>query len=186
MKEVRAVVLGLFVVILVAIAVAFWRRPAREFKRVGSYHVEIEKSEGGSKKHVSFTVPITFVARIASMIPISDIGGGIKNDWGSGDVTPRDILDAADRSAPGKPGEITHDRTKIEVTTEGTAIEIVAKDDWDRNVRVRVPRALVESLSGEKRVAPRDILKKLDEMGPGDVIVIRDHDNQVTITAQPK
>jgi len=34
MKEVRAVVLGLLVVVLAAIALAFWRRPAPEFKRI--------------------------------------------------------------------------------------------------------------------------------------------------------
>ncbi len=186
MKETRAVVLGLFVIAIVAIGIAFWRRPAREFKHVRGYKVEIEKSEGGSTKHISFTVPMTLVARIASMIPFSDVGANVRNDWDNGNVTPADILDAADRSAPGKPGEITKDHTKIEVTTEGSALEIAVHDDWDRNVRVRVPRALVESLSGQKRVSPRDILRRLDEMGPGDIVVIRDRNDQVTITAQAR
>lgn len=186
MREVRAVVLGLFVVLLVAVGVAYWRRPARELKHVKGYRVEIEKSQGSSKKHVSFTVPITFVARIASMIPISDIGADLKTKWGEGELTARDILDAADQSSAGKPTVLTRDHSKIEVTADGSAIEVLVKDDWDKTVRVRVPRTLIEGLSGEKRVSPRDILKKLDEMGPGDVIVIRDRDDQVTITAEPK
>lgn len=186
MKETRAVVLGLFIVLLVAIGVAYWRRPSRELTHVKGYRVEIEKSEGGSKKHISFTVPMTFVARIATMVPFADIGSGARTGWSEENVTARDILDAAGQSAPGKPGLIERDRTRIEVTAEGSSIEIFVKDDWDRNIRVRVPRALLESLSGEKRISPREILRRLDEMGPGDVVAIRDHDNQVTITAEPK
>ncbi len=45
MKEVRAVVVGLVIVLLVALFVAFWRRPARELKRVSGYRIEIEKSD---------------------------------------------------------------------------------------------------------------------------------------------
>ena len=186
MKETRAIVLGVLIIVLVAIAVAVWRRPAHEYKHVRGYHVEIEKSEGGSSKHVSFTVPMTLVARIATMVPFTDLGSDFRSDWANGDITPHDILDAADRSSPGKPGEITRDHTRIQVSTEGSAIDIQIRDDWDRNVRIRVPRALVESLSGQKRLSPRDILHKLDEMGPGDVVVIKDRDDQVTITAQAR
>jgi hypothetical protein len=183
MKEVRAVVVGLVIVVLVALFVAFWRRPARELKRVSGYRIEIEKSEGGSRKHVSFTVPITLVARIASFVPFADIGADARNNWSGGEVTPHDILIAADESAPGKPGVISKGNAKIEVASEGSALEIVARDDWGKTVRLRVPRSLVESLSGEKRLSPRDLLRKLDELGPGDVVVIRDRDDQVTITA---
>ncbi|HMF09403.1 MAG TPA: hypothetical protein VKJ00_09735 [Thermoanaerobaculia bacterium] len=186
MKETRAIVLGVLVVIVVAVAVAVWRRPAREFKRVRGYHVEIQKTENGSSKHLSFTVPMTLVARIATMIPFTDLGGDFRNDLEHGDITAHDILDAADRSTPGKPGEITRDHTRIQVGAEGSALDIQIHDDWDRNVRIRVPRALVESLSGQKGLSPRDILQKLDEMGPGDVVVIKDRDDQVTITAQAR
>jgi hypothetical protein len=183
MKEVRAVVVALLILVVIAIAVAFWRRPARELTRVRGYRVEIEKNEGGSRKHVSFTVPITLVARIASFVPFADIGADARTSWNDGDVTPRDILNAADQSSPGKPGVISRGHSRIEVSAEGAAVEIVARDDWDKTVRVRVPRSLVESLSGQKRLSPRDLLRKLDELGPGDVVVIRDRDDQVTITA---
>jgi len=183
MKEVRAVVLGLLIVLIGAILVAYWRRPARDLKRVSGYRVEIEKSEGGSRKHVSFTVPMTLVARIATFVPFTDIGADARSNWNDADVTPKDILTAADQSSPGKPGIVSKSHNKIEVSQDGQAIEIVIRDDWDKTVRLRVPRALVESLSGEKRISPRDLLKKLDELGPGDVVVIRDRDDQVTITA---
>ena len=187
MKEVRAVVLGLLVVVLVTVAIAVWRRPARELKRVGGFKVEIQKSNGDSRRrHISFHVPITLVARVASLVPFSDVGGSFRTDWSNGDLTAKDILDAAGRSEPGKPGEIKREHERIEVSSEGAALEIVVKDDWDKTVRLRVPRALIESLSSEKRISPREILRRLDELGPGDVVVIRDRDDQVTITAEPR
>ena len=101
-------------------------------------------------------------------------------------ATSRDILEAAARSVPGQPGEIKRDRATISVTAEGSALEIVVKDEWDRTVRVRVPRSLVESLSSDKRISPREILRRLDELGPGDIVAIRDRDDEVTITAEPR
>ena len=117
---------------------------------------------------------------------MADLGGGFRADWEDRNVTARDILDAAGKSAPGQPGVIQRDRARIEVTAEGSAVEIVVKDEWDKTVRVRVPRALVESLSSEKRISPHEILRRLDELGPGDIVVIRDRDDEVTITAEPK
>ena len=186
MREVRAVVMGLLVVVLVALALAFWRRPARELRHIRGYRVEIRKSEGDSRRRVSFTVPISLVARIASLAPVADIGGDLKADWGDGEITARDLLDAADRSAPGKPGMISRGHTRIEVTLEGSALEILAKDDWDKTIRLRVPRALIESFSRDRRISPQEILRRLDELGPGEVVVIRDHDDEVTITAEGK
>lgn len=184
MKEVRAVVIGVLVIVLVAIALAVWRRPAREFHHVRGYRVDIQKSEGGRRKHVSFTVPMALIARIATFVPLGDWHS--RNDWGDSNLTARDILDAADKSAPGQPGVIVHDRNRIEVTGQGAAVEILVKDEWGKTVRVRVPRALIESVSGEKRVTPHDILKRLDELGPGDIVVIRDGEDEVTITAEGK
>jgi hypothetical protein len=186
MKELRAIVLGLFVLVLVAMGLALWHRPAKEFRHIRGYRVEIQKSEDGKRHHVSLRLPIGLVARIVSLAPISDFGGDWRTDWGAGEVTPRNILDAAAKSAPGQPGVITHDHDRIEVTADGAALEIVIKDAWDRTVRVRVPRALIESLSEEKRVSARDILRRLDELGPGDIVVIRDRDSEVTITAEAR
>lgn len=180
MREVRAVVVGLLVVVLVAVAIAVWRRPARELKHLRGFRVEIQKSEGGSRKHISFHVPIAFVARVASFVPMANWG----RNMGDSDVTAQDILDAAGKSAPGKPGEIVRDHNRIDVTAEGSALDISVKDDWDRTVQVRVPRSLVESLSSDKLISPREILRKLDELGPGDVVVVRDRDSEVTITAE--
>lgn len=183
MKEVRAIVIGLLVLVVVAIGLALWRRPTREFRHVRGYRVEIRKSEGDSRRRVSFTVPISLVARIASLAPMAHIGD-LKADWGEGEVTARDILDAAAKSAPGRPGVISRDHGRIEVTADGSALDIVIKDDWDKTVRLRVPRALVESLSGERSISPREVLHRLDELGPGDVVVIRDGHDEVTITAE--
>jgi hypothetical protein len=188
MREVRAVVLGLLVVLLIAMAFNFWNRPGREFHRIRGYRVEISKNNdgGGGRKHVAFTVPMSALARIASLAPVSDIGGNAKADWGDARVTARDILDAADRSRPGEPVVLEKDHNKIAVQADGAAIEIQVTDDWNKNVRVRLPRSLVESFSSESRISPRDILKRLDDLGPGEVVVVKDRDQEVTITAQGK
>ena len=185
MKEIRAVVIGLVVVLLAAMAIGYWRRPGREFRRVRGYRVEISKNDGGSRRHVSFTVPMSLVARIATLAPVTDIGGG-RGDWNDSNVTARDILEAAKQSAPGHPGVISRDHNRLEVTADGPTLEIVAKDDWDKVVRIRVPRSLVEAFNGDARISPRDVLHKLDDMGPGDVVSIHDRDADVTITAQAR
>jgi len=186
MKEVRAIVLGLLVLVIIAIGISIWRRPARELKHLSGFRVEVTKNEGGSRKHVSFHIPISVVARAASFIPISDFGGDWTRDWSDGDITARDILDAADKSSPGKPSEIERGRKRIEVLADGAAIEVTVKDEWGKAVRIRVPRSLVESLSSERHISPREILRRLDELGPGEMVVIHDRDDEVTITAEPR
>jgi hypothetical protein len=49
-----------------------------------------------------------------------------------------------------------------------------------------VPRAIVESFSGDRQISPKEILEKIDELGPGDVVIVRDGDKEVTITAEPR
>jgi len=188
MREVRAVVLGLFVVLLLAMGLNFWNRPGREYHRIRGYRVEISKNDdkGSGRRHVAFTVPMSALARISSLSPVSDFGGNAKADWGDASVTARDILDAADRSRPGEPGVIERDHNKIAVQADGAAIEIHVTDDWNKSVKVRLPRSIVESFSSDSRISPRDILKRLDELGPGEVIVVKDRDEEVTITAQGK
>jgi hypothetical protein len=51
---------------------------------------------------------------------------------------------------------------------------------------VRLPRALIEGLTGHHRLSIEDVLKRLDELGPGDVVKVQDGDDQVTITAEAK
>jgi len=186
MKETRAIVLGLLVVVLVATGIAIWRRPSRELRNVKSYRVDVQKTEGESRRRLSFSVPVSLVARIASLAPIKDFGGDFHADWGDGDVSPRDILEAARQSQPGKPGILERDGNRIEVGSEGAALNILVKDDWGKEIRVRLPRALVETVSERRNLSFRDILRRLDELGPGDVVQIRDDDSEVTITAQPR
>ena len=186
MREIRAVVIGLLVVVLVAVALAFWRRPAPEFSHVKAYHVEVKERDGDSTRRASFTIPTNLIARLARFVPIDRIGGELRVDWKRGDVTPKEILDAAAESAPGKPGVIKRDDYSIEVTADGVALEITVKDNWDKTVRIRLPRAIVESFSGSGPITTRDLLKRLDELGPGDVVVVKDRDKEVTITAQAR
>lgn len=185
-KEVRAVVLGLFVVVIAALALSFWRRPAAEFRRIRGFRVEVKKTDGGETRTVSFNVPVSLLAHLARLAHLESLGGDIRTDWGKGDVTPDQILGAADESAPGKPGVIKKDDSTIEVTADGAALVIDVKDEWDKNVHIRLPRTLVEALAGDHAISTREILRRLDELGPGDVVTIKDRDSEVTITAQPR
>lgn len=186
MKEIRAVVLGLFVVLLAALVLAWWRRPAAEFSHVRAYRVEVREREGDSTRSASFTVPTNLIARIAKLAPIDSIGGNLRADWRRGDVTPKEILEAAAESAPGKPGLIQRDDYSIEVQPDGVALDLTIRDRWDKSVRIRLPRAIVESFGGKGPITTRDILKRLDELGPGDVVVVKDRDKEVTITAEAR
>ena len=186
MKEIRAVVVGLVVVLLVGMAWSYWQRPAREFHKVGGYRVEIEKTEDGRHKHVSFSIPMVSLARLASWIPVKDIGGNWDSDWGNGEITGKDILDAASKSSPGNPGVIERNGNRIEVTADGFALDIEVKDNWGKHVKVRLPRAVVEGFSDHHSISIHDVLKHLDELGPGDVVKVQDGDNEVTITAEAK
>src|SRR5512144_2440865 len=121
-KEVRAVVLGLFVVVLAALALSFWRRPAAEFRRIKGFRVEIRSREGGDTRKASFDVPSNLLARLAKLAP-KELGVDMKREWSKEEVTPRQILDAAEQSAPGKPGLIKKDDATIEVTADGGVLE---------------------------------------------------------------
>jgi hypothetical protein len=185
-KEVRAVVLGLVVVVLAAIALSFWRRPAAEFSRIKGFRIDVHAKDGDATRNLSFNVPANLVARIAKLAPVENIGGDVRANWGKGDVTPRQILDAAEESGPGKPGVIKKDDETIEVLADGEVLEIDVRDEWDKHVHVRLPRVLIEAMTEGGRISTSEILRKLDELGPGDVVTIKDKDNEVTITAEPR
>jgi hypothetical protein len=185
MKEIRAIVAGLVVLVVIAMAWALWQRPAKEFHKIKGYRVEIQKDEGGSRKHVSFTIPIVTVARLASFIPF-DINGRWDRDWADGEVSGEDILAAAKESTPDKPGVIERHGNRIEVVADGFVLDIAVKDDWGKTVKIRVPRGLVERISEGHAISVKEVLKKLDELGPGDVVHVQDGESEVTITAEAK
>jgi hypothetical protein len=186
MKETRAVILGLVVVMIVVAMIAYWRRPAPEFARVKSFKVEVQERENGSMHRVSFSIPSNLVARVAKLAPIERFGADINADWDDHDITPREILEAADRSEPGKPTVLEKNDKTVEVQGLGNIVEIRVHDSWGKNVQVRLPRAIIESVSGGRDISPKELLERIDELGPGDVIHVQDGDNRVTITAQPR
>jgi hypothetical protein len=186
MKEVRAIVLGLVVVLLVAMGLAFWHRPAPEFTRIKEFHVEIKNRDGDATRRLKFTVPTNFISRIAHLSHLDSVGGNIAKDWGNGDVSVQDILDAADKSAPGKPGVIEKGDSKIEVADESGTLAIDVRDSWDKHVHVRLPRSVIEGLSDERSISTSEILRRLDQLEPGDIVTIQDSDSEVTITAVPR
>ena len=186
-KDTRAVVLGLFVVVVFAIGFAMWRRPAHEFKRIRGFRVEVRTTEGDETRKFDFTVPVSLLAQLTRLAKIDDaLDGDIRAAWDKEEITPRAILDAADASQPDQPGVIATDEGKVEVRADGAAILIDVRDDWDHDVHVRVPRSLIEVFADDEPISARDILRRLDELDPGDVVTIRDKHDEITITAQPR
>ncbi len=188
-KEVRAVVFGLVVVVLAALALSLWHGPAREFHRIGSFRVEVKKKDGDEIRRMSFNVPVTLLAQLTRIAHIDDaFERDIRRAWDDSDITPREILDAADESEKGKPSILEKDDTAIEVRTEGDAIVIdVRKDgDSDENVHIALPRHLVEVFAEDHPFSTRDLIRRLDELNPGDPVTIRHGDDEVIITAEPK
>jgi hypothetical protein len=186
-KEVRAIVLGLFVVVIFALGLAYWRGPARDFHRIRGFRVEVKKTEGDETRKFSVHVPVALIAQLTRLAHIDDaIDGDIRTAWDKHDVTPRQILDAADASTPEKPGIIQKDDQTIEVRSDGNAIQIDVKDEWDKRVHIRLPRSLVEVFSADHPMSARDLIRHLDELDPGEIVTIRDRDDEITITAEPR
>jgi hypothetical protein len=186
-KEVRAVVFGLVVVVLAALAVSFWRGPAREFHRIRSFHVDVKKRDGDEIRRMSFNVPVTLLAQLTRIAHLDDaFDRDIRRAWDSNDITPREILDAADESDADKPGIIKKDDKTIEVRTAGDQILIDVRDEPDETVHIALPRHLVEVFAEDHPLSTRDLMRRLDELNPGDPVTIRHGDDEVVITAEPK
>jgi formylmethanofuran dehydrogenase subunit D len=186
-KDVRAVVLGLFVVVLVALAFAFWRGPSRDFRKLKGFQVEVKTTEGDETRSFTFPVPISLLAQLSRLARFDDkLDGDIRAAWDDSDITPRQILDAADAATPETPGTIEVDGKSVEVRTEGESIVIDVKDDWDQKVHVQIPRHLVEVFVDDEPLSTRELLRRLDELNPGDSVTIRDRDDEIIIRAEAR
>jgi hypothetical protein len=194
MKETRAVVAGIVVVVLVALVWGFFRRPAAGMRRVRSFRVQIDGDRDGRRKHVSVRIPGFLVGKVSSLASHAwDENDFAEWDFsGEGEhirITPRDILDAADRSEPGKPVAIpiregSDDR--LEVSRDGDTVRIQVFDHGRHDVEITTPRALVAGLSQEKALSFRDLLQRIDVLGPGELVTIRSEDGTVKVTAEAK
>lgn len=186
-KEVKAVVLGLFVVVVFAIGLAVWRGPARDFHRIKGFRVEVKTKDGDETRKLSIPVPVSLLAQLARLANIDDaLDGEIRAHWDDADITPRQILDAADAATAEKPGVITHEDKVIEVRTQDQSILIDVRDDFDEKVHIQLPRYLVELFADDQPLTARELLRRLDELNPGDVVTIRDRDDEITIKAEPR
>jgi len=193
MKETRAVVTGLVIVVLIAFAWSFFRRPAAGMRRVRSFRVQIEGDRDGRRRHVSVRIPGFLVGKVSSLASGAWDQASF-SDWdfdgenGRTRVTPRDILEAADKSEPDKPGIIaTHGGDdRMEVSKDGDNIRIVVFDRMRRDVEIHAPRALVASLAQEKPLSLRELLRRIDDLGPGELVTVTTEDATVKVTAEAK
>ncbi len=186
-KDVRAVVLGLLVVVLVAMGFAMWRGPSQEFKKLKGFQVEVKKTEGDETRSFHFTVPVSLLAQLSRLARLDHkLDGDIRAAWDDADITPRQILDAADAATPDQPGVVEVDGHVVEVQSKDGSILIDVKDDWDRKVHIEVPRHLVEVFVDDEPLTTRELLRRLDELNPDDVVTIRDHEDEITIRAEAR
>jgi hypothetical protein len=194
MKEVRAVVLGLIVVALLALLWGFFRRPAPGMKRVGSFRVEIHDREGGRHNDISVRIPGFLAGKAIKLATEAFTDENLRDYRFVSDdretvVTPRDILEAARRSSPDKPVSIDlgrHD-ARLEVSRAGTDIRVVVRDeDRDRQAEILVPETLLEGLAQDQPLSARELLGRIDGLGPGEIVSIRTDDAEVRITAESR
>ncbi len=186
-KDVRAVVLGLFVVVLVALGFAMWRGPSREFQKLKGFQVEVKKTEGDETRTFNFSVPVSLLAQLSRLARLDHkLDGDIRAAWDDADVTPRQILDAADAATHDQPGTIEVDGHDVEVRSQDGSILIDVKDDWDRKVHIEIPRHLVEVFADDEPLTTRELLRRLDELNPDDKVTIRDHEDEIVIRAEAR
>jgi hypothetical protein len=186
-KDVRAVVLGLLVVVLVALGFAMWRGPSREFHRLKGFRVEVRTTEGDETRKFTFPVPVSLLAQLSRIANLDDkLDGDIRAAWDDADITPRQILDAADAATPEKPGTFEVDGHAVEVRGQDGRIVIDVKDDWDQQVHIEIPRHLVEVFADDEPLTTRELLRRLDELDPGDIVTIRDRDDEIVIRAEAR
>ncbi len=191
MKETRAIVLGLVVVVLVAFVWSFFRRPAAGMRRVRAFRVEIRGDSHGEQQNISLRIPGFFVGKAVQMA-----SGPWERQWRHAkgfdldgtNITPRQILDAADRSRPGQPVTLEAGHGRLDVRQEGAAIHITAREEGGslETAEITLPRTLVESLAQEEPLSPRDLLARIDAMGPGDLVRVKSEDGEVRITAEAR
>jgi len=193
MKETRAVVAGLVVVVLVALVWGFFRRPAVGMHRVRAFRVQFDGDHDGHHKHVSVRIPGFLVGKVSSLASQAWEDGRF-SDWNfdSDDqharITPRDILDAADKSEPGHPTPIVvgGNDHRIEVSREGGSIRIVTFDRDRRDVEIVAPRALIAGLAQERPISLRELLRRIDELGPGELVTVTSEDGSIRVTAEAR
>lgn len=190
MKEFRAVVLGLAVVVIVAFVWSFFRRPAAGMKRVRAFRVEIHGQKHGEREDVSLRIPGFLVGKAAQLAskPWEQAWRRTEGfDFDGTRITPRQILDAADKSRPGRPELLETDQGhgRLEVSQEGTGVHLDVREDGDRHgTEIVIPRVLLESLVQGKPLSPREVLARIDAMGPGDLVSVKSEDVEVRVSAE--
>jgi len=193
MKETRAVVLGLVVVALIALVWSFFRRPARGMHHVRSFHVVVHSRDDGRRANVSVRIP-GFLAGKAIEMATNALGRDFdqwrfESDGDEHRVTPREILDAADRSRPGEPVaiDVGPGDAGLEVSKDGNTIRIVVSERHGRRrTEITVPRGVVEGLSRGDRLSARQLLERIDDLGPGEIVSIKSDDAEIRITAESR
>jgi len=193
MKETRAVVVGLVIVVVAALMWGFFRRPVPGMHRVRSFRVQIDGDRDGRHKHVSMRIPGFLVAKVSNLASHAWEDGDF-TDWSfDGDegrtrITPKDILDAADKSKPGSPTAIAlkNGEDRLEVSREGGSIRIEVFAHARRDVQIVAPRPLVERLAQEEPLSLRQLFRRIDELGPGELVTVTSEDATIRVTAESR
>jgi hypothetical protein len=189
MKDTRAIAIAVAVLAVVVVFWAYVRHPAPGMRRVRAFRVEIHGQEDGHRRDVSVRIPGFLVGKAVHMASRAwderrREGRGFQ--FNGVTITPREILEAADKSASGHPGsiEVGDGKGTLQVSKEGSAIRIGFHRDNEEHGEILVPRALLERLAQDEPISPRELLERIDEMGPGDLVLIKGENGEVRISAE--
>ena len=94
--------------------------------------------------------------------------------------------DAAAKSEPDKPATISlhGGDDRLEVSREGDNIRIVIFDRARRDVEIVAPRAFVERFAQEEPLSVRALFRRIDDIGPGDLVTVTSEDATIKVTAE--
>ncbi len=192
MKELRAAVLGVVVVVLIAIVWGFVRRPMPGMTRVRSFRVEIDGHENGRDKHISVRLPGFLVGKVSQLVSRTWEDDDWR-DWSltvDGEdrrITASEILAAAEKSSPGHPTRIAlhGGEDSLDVVSDAGEVRVhVLREGGRRDAEIILPKALLAGLAQEKPITPREILHRIDTLGPGEIVSIRSEDGSVRVIAE--
>ncbi len=167
-KDVRAVVLGLLVVVLVAMGFAMLARPGpgvhaaqgipgrgEEDRRRRDAHLPLH-GPGRPWSRGSRGSPGWITSSTATFgRPGTTATSRLARSW-----TPRTP------ATPEQPGVIEERRTRVEVRSKDGSLLIDVKDNWDQQGAHRGPPPLVEVFVDDEPLTTREMLQRLDELGP--------------------
>ena len=157
-KEVRAVVLGLVVVVLAAIALAFWRGPAPEFRRIKGFRVEVVEKGRRRDPPDGLPRPRRPARRPRDAHPLDEsFDGDLREAWGKGRRhAPRHSRRGRPEQARTSPGSSRRTTRPSRSAPRATSLEIDVKEELGQaRAHPPAPATWSKCFAEDHRASPR-------------------------------